>query len=239
MTDRFYPHGKHQELHLWKTTYEIANEMRSLQRSAYPPGYAGHEPGAREKFGYSTPGPDAMRLTRGDLCLKEEVDNPNPRATLAFPRHQVTNERALFDDQDVPEMNKSYRSSIVSPSFRSMAKSQSLPTIQRKPAPPRCSMVADPVAQLEDQDFNYFVPKGLNKESPERLMSRSLSKLYKSPEKKVMMPFAGDGTGFRTSCAATDWWPSGGRLAVEPSSYVEAYGKVHPIQRMSARPPAD
>lgn len=191
MTDRFYPHGQHSEAEMWKTTYELANEMRSKQRSAYPPGYAGHEPGAREKFGYSVPGPDAMRLTRPDLCLAEEVDNPAPRRTLALPRQQawqVVDDQHMFQTLDVPEMSRSYRS-FLSPAHRSMAKTQSLPSIQRKAAPARLAEKRDPCHQLEDDNFNFFVPKGMNRESPEKLMSRSLSKLYKSPEKKSNASF--------------------------------------------------
>jgi len=75
MTDRFYPVGKHSAEDVWKSSYEVQNEMRSFQRSAYPPGYAGHEPGARERFGYSTPGPFAHRLAKPELALKEEDDN--------------------------------------------------------------------------------------------------------------------------------------------------------------------
>lgn len=222
MTDRFYPLGKQSAEDVWKTSYEIQNEMRSFQRSAYPPGYAGHEPGAREKFGFSTPGPDAMRLTKSELALKEECDIAEPRRIHAIPRMQVTDDRMTFQDLDVPEMDRSYKSAIVSPNFRSMAKTRSLPTIEKMRAPPKLSQVPPAQNKLEDDHFAYFVPKALNREGKDRLMSRSLSKLYKHPEKKVMLPFAGDGTGFRTQAAQTEWWPPAESLHA-PTSYASSF----------------
>merc|ERR1719198_2960320 len=112
---------------------------------------------------------------------------------------------------------------------RSMAKSRSLPTIEKRAAPPRLNQVNPAQNKMEDDHFSYFVPKAHAREPRDTLMGRSLSKLYKHPEKKVMLPFAGDGTGFRTSCIATDWWPGHGidRLHDEsqgpPSSYGSAF----------------
>jgi len=225
MTDRFYPLGKQSEKDVWKTSYEQMNEMRSYQRSAYPPGYAGHEPGAREKFGFSTPGPDAHRLTMSHLALREDTDIEEPRRIHAIPRMQVTDERRTFRDLDVPEMDRSYKSAIISPAHRSMAKSRSLPTVSKMAAPPKCSQVQPAQSKLEDDHFTYFVPKAVNRESKDRLMSRSLSKLYKHPEKKVMLPYAGDGTGFRTNSGLTEWWPQASCLHEEPTSYVSAFAR--------------
>lgn len=225
MTDRFYPLGKHSAEDVWKSTYEVCNEMRSFQRSAYPPGYAGHEPGARDKFGFSTPGPDANRLTKGELCLREDIDIQEPRRNLAVPRMQVTDERNTFQDLDVPEMDRSYKSAIVSPMYRSMAKSRSVPSVGPKPAPNKMSQLPPAMNKMEDEHFAYFVPKAQNREGKDRLMSRSLSKLYKSPEKKVMLPFAGDGTGFRTQSSATEWWPAAARLHEEPSAYQSQFNR--------------
>lgn len=219
MTDRFYPLGKQSAEDVWKTSYEIQNEMRSFQRSAYPPGYAGHEPGSREKFGFSTPGPDAMRLTASHLALREEVNIAEPRRIHAMPRMQVTDDRQTFQEHDVVEMERSYKSAIVSPMYRSMAKTRSLPTLNKMPAPARLSQVNAPKARLDDQHFSYFVPKALNREDEEKLMSRSLPKLYKHPDKKVMLPFSGDGTGFRTQASQTEWWPAAARLHDDPTSY--------------------
>merc|ERR1719326_2092840 len=86
-------------------------------------------------------------------------------------------------------------------------------------APPRLSELQPAQNKLEDQHFSYFVPKALNREHKDKLMSRSLSKLYKHPDKKVMLPFSGDGTGFRTQSGQTEWWPPADRLHDEPSAY--------------------
>lgn len=225
MTDRFYPIGKHSADNVWQTSYEIANEMRSFQRSAYPPGYAGHEPGARDKFGFSTPGPEAWRLTRGDLCLREDIDIEEPRRCHAQLRMQVGDERQTFQDLDVPEMDRSYKSAIISPMHRSMAKTRSLPTISKMSAPPKLSTLPPAKAKLDDHHFTYFVPKAFNREDDDKLFSRSLPKLYKHPEKKVMLPFAGDGTGFRTQSSQTEWWPQAARLHEEPSTYQSQFQK--------------
>lgn len=223
MTDRFYPLGKHAAEDVWKTSYEVQNEMRAFQRSAYPPGYAGHEPGSREKFGFSTPGPDAARLTKSELALSEDVDIAEPRRHLAMTRMPVTDERQTFRDLDVPEMDRSYKSAIVSPAFRSMAKTRSLPSLARKPVPPRLGQVPAAQAKLEDDHFTYFVPRALNREATEQIMARNPSKLYKDAKKKVVLPFSGDGTGFRTSCSGTEWWPTASCLHEEPSSYASDF----------------
>lgn len=225
MTDRFYPLGKASAEDVWKTSYEVQNEMRSFQRSAYPAGYAGHEPGARDKFGFSTPGPDAARLTAGFLCLREDTDIAEPRRIHAIPRQQVTDDRVTFHTHDVPEMSRSYKSGIVSPMHRSMAKTRSLPTISKMAPPAKLTETRPALAKMECDHFSYFVPKAMAREGEEKLMSRTLPKLYKDQEKKVMLPFAGDGTGFRTQSSLTEWWPTapGGRLHDEPSSYQSQY----------------
>lgn len=233
MTDRFYPLGKQSCDEVWKSSYEVQNEMRSFQRSAYPPGYAGHEPGARDKFGFSTPGPDAWKLSHSHLCLREDTDIAEPRRNLAVPRMTVTDERQTFHALDVPEMSRSYRSGIMSESHRSIAKTRSLPTIQKKPAPARMSEMRPAMSKMECEHFSYFVPKAQARESQERLMSRSLSKLHKVPEKKVMLPFAGEGTGFRTSCGDTNFFPPASRLHDEPTSYQSAHGSRPAFYRMS------
>lgn len=225
MTDRFYPLGKISQEDVWKSSYEVQNEMRSFQRSAYPPGYAGHEPGARDKFGFSTPGPDAARLTHSHLAMREATDIPEPRRIHAIPRMQVTDDRQTFRDLDVPEMSRSYKSGIVSPMHRSMAKSRSFPILKPMAAPDRLSTLQQQRAKVDDGHFSYFVPKALSRESEEQLMARSLPKLFNHPEKKVALPFAGDGTGFRTSCGNTEWWPAASRLHDERTSYASSFQK--------------
>jgi len=128
-------------------------------------------------------------------------------------------ESQTFKDLDVPEMDRSYKSAIISPMHRSMAKTRSLPTISKMSAPPKLSIVPPAKMKLGDDHFTYFVPKAFNMEDDAQLLARSLPKLFKHPEKKVMLPYAGDGTGFRTNSSQTEWWPPAARLHEEPSTY--------------------
>jgi hypothetical protein len=235
MTDRFYPVGKAAEKDVWKTTYEVQNEMRSFERSPYPPGCAVHQPGSRDKFGFSTPGPIPHRLAKPELCLTEDTDNPNPRMHMSVPRYQVPDDREVFEELDVPEMQRSYRSPVATMSmsrsngFRStgMSKSCSLPQITKSVS--RLQPLNAPVAKLDDDNYCYFVPKEMAREGEEQLMSRNLSKLLKKDP--VTMPF-GDGTGFRTQGGNTDWWPMGGYHPEMPTSYRAAYRR-HGVLRGS------
>jgi len=214
MTDRFYPLGQKADQDVWKTSYEVQNEMRSLERSPYPPGFAGHQPGAREKFGYSTPGPEAHRLSKSGLALKEDVDIPNPREHHAIPRMQVADDRETFEQHDIPEMMRSYNSPVAASTFsgsptKSMAKSKSLslPELNKKPMPARLSQAPAAHTALEDEHFSYFVPKSMQREHRDRLNSTTLSRLPK--DLRISFPFSGDGTGFRCQSSQTDWWPKG------------------------------
>eukprot|EP00441_Pelagodinium_beii_P036649 CAMPEP_0197647052 /NCGR_PEP_ID=MMETSP1338-20131121/24043_1 /TAXON_ID=43686 ORGANISM="Pelagodinium beii, Strain RCC1491" /NCGR_SAMPLE_ID=MMETSP1338 /ASSEMBLY_ACC=CAM_ASM_000754 /LENGTH=250 /DNA_ID=CAMNT_0043220753 /DNA_START=73 /DNA_END=825 /DNA_ORIENTATION=+ len=226
MTDRFYPLGMEAEEDSWKTTYEVMNEMRSFARSAYPPGTAIHLPGARDHFGYSTPGPIAHRLAKSELALTEDIGVSNPREHHAITRIQEPDDRRIFETHDVSEMLKSYNSPVatmsLSPQNKSMSKSLSLPAIERRTIPPR---LADPnpiVNKLEDDHFSYFVPKGLQREHKDKLNTSTLSKLKK--ENRISFPFSGEGTGFRSQGANTDWWPAGSNKNA-PTSYRMAYSK--------------
>lgn len=257
MTDRFYPVGQPGHPDMWKTTYEVANEMRSFERSPYPPGCAVHLPGSREKFGFSTPGPIAHRLSKPELCLTEDTDIDNPRAHQAIPRYQVPNDREVFDNFDVPEMQRSYQSPVATMSFSGggglggtgggigigggmgssigfgasrtggMNRSLSLPQLQPKSVT-RLHQPKSALTKLDDQQFTYFIPKAMQRDGKERLMASNLSKLQK--EAKVTMPF-GDGTGFRTQNANCDWYPSGWEHTV-PTTSQAAYTKP-PFYRMS------
>lgn len=207
MTDRFYPVGQVSEEGVWQSTYELANEMRSYQRSAYPPGYSGHEPGARDKFGYCTPGPHANRLANPDLALVEGVDQEAPRSVLAMTRAQVDDDGINFRGLDINDVYTSKRgtSTFNLAGKSALSKSMSSPSLAQKKAPPRVSEPLKPITRLEDNKYSYFVPKAFQREHQEKLMSKSLSKLNK--DAKVTMPFAGEGTGFRTCCTNINWWP--------------------------------
>lgn len=233
MTDRFYPVGLHGESDMWKTTYEVQNEMRAFERSAYPPGCAVHQPGAREKFGFSTPGPIAHRLAKPELCNVEETDIEGPRAHYAIPRYQVPDDREVFETFDVPEMQRSYVSPVATMSLSNglkstMGRSVSLPAIQTKSVS-RLREPNAPTTKLECDQFTYFVPKAMQRDGKERLMGTNLSKLQK--QNRLTMPFTGDGTGFRTQSAICEWYPGGSEHQI-PTSYQGAFARP-PFYRMS------
>jgi len=235
MTDRFYPVGLLAEEDVYKTTYETQNEMRAFQRSAYPPGYSGHEPGARSKFGFSTPGPDAWKLALPELALREEIGVVNPRQSHAVPRMQVSADSETFNAHDTLDVAKSRmgQSTFNLKGTQFMSKSRSLPSLKRLPNPARLTEPAKPLARLEDEQYSYFVPKAMQRERRDKLSTSTLSRLHK--ESKVTMPFSGEGTGFRTqTTVVTDspWWPA----QMEPYSYsstnASAFQKP-PFYRMS------
>jgi hypothetical protein len=232
MTDRFYPVGLSGDKDMWKTTYEVQNEMRAFERSAYPPGCAVHQPGAREKFGFSTPGPIAHRLAKPELCNVEDVDIEGPRSHYAIPRYQVPDDREVFETFDVPEMQRSYQSPVATMSLSqglksNMSRSVSLPAIQTKTV----SKLRQPntaINKLEDDQFTYFVPKANARDGKERLQASNLSKLQK--QNRLTFP-QGDGTGFRTQSAFCEWYPSGEEHQV-PTSYQHAFMRP-PFYRIS------
>mmetsp|Transcript_3869 Transcript_3869/g.9027 ORF Transcript_3869/g.9027 Transcript_3869/m.9027 type:complete len:259 (+) Transcript_3869:51-827(+) len=236
--DRFYQLGLPQEADAWKTCYEVANEMRSYERSSFPPGCAVHQPGAREKFGHSSPGPTATRLSKPELCLTEDTDHPNPRMHHAVPRVQVPDDRETFLHYDIPEMQRSYKTPVaamsLSPDARAAAKaslsrSRSLPGISRSFFK-KLSKPIEPIEKHEDQYFTYFVPQALRNEGPERLASSTLSKLQKVD--RVTMSMTGDGTGFRTQGGHCSWWPSGSYRWDQPTTYRDHFWKP-PLHRLS------
>mmetsp|Transcript_43395 Transcript_43395/g.80829 ORF Transcript_43395/g.80829 Transcript_43395/m.80829 type:complete len:253 (+) Transcript_43395:79-837(+) len=228
MTDRFYPVGMEADADSWKTTYEVMNEMRSFARSPYPPGTAIHQPGARDHFGYSAPGPIASRLTNSELALTEDTDLPNPREHMAITRIQEPDDRKVFEKHDVDEMLRTYNSPVakatLSPSQpMSLSKAFSLPAITRRSeAPPKLSQRNPVIKKLEDAHFSYFVPKNMQREHKDRLNTSTLSKLKKG--NMVSFPFTGEGTGFRSQGSGANWWPSGSYEQV-PTSYRLQFGR--------------
>eukprot|EP00747_Dinoflagellata_sp_TGD_P184501 gnl/TRDRNA2_/TRDRNA2_40158_c0_seq1.p1 gnl/TRDRNA2_/TRDRNA2_40158_c0~~gnl/TRDRNA2_/TRDRNA2_40158_c0_seq1.p1 ORF type:complete len:238 (+),score=35.32 gnl/TRDRNA2_/TRDRNA2_40158_c0_seq1:69-782(+) len=232
MTDRFYPLGLPSAENAWKTTYEVQNEMRSFQRSAYPPGYAGHEPGAKDKFGFSNPGPDASRLSKGELALVEDVDIPGPRRIHAMTRVQVPDDRVTFSHFDLPQRSGQSPLSLTSQSM--MPRPRSLPNLPKQPAPARLSEVPKPIVRLEDDRHSYFVPQDLQREPSHRILGASLTKLDK--REKVRLTMGGFGTGFRTQCPQADWWPTNmhdGNMDHWNSSHERGTYQRHKFYRMS------
>ncbi|CAJ1417450.1 unnamed protein product [Effrenium voratum] len=208
----------------WKTTYEVMNEMRSFARSPYPPGTAIHQPGSRDHFGFSAPGPIANRLANADLCLTEDTDVANPREHMAITRIQEPDDRRVFEKYDVDEMVRTYNSPVAKATLSptsgkgmSLAKTFSLPTISRRAEPPPKLSERNPVIhKLEDAHFSYFVPKNLQREHRDRLNTSQLSKLKKA--NMISFPFSGEGTGFRSQGSLNNWFPSGSYENV-PTSY--------------------
>lgn len=240
MTDRFYPVGLPSDKDSWKTTYEVQNEMRAFARSAYPPGTAVHLPGSRDKFGFSTPGPIAERLAKPETCQQEAINIPNPRMNHSMPRYQEPDDRKIFENLDIPEMQRSYVSPVAAMSVsqgmggRSLRgqsvklKSASVPAFGRsvqKMSEPHRALNA-----VEDEHFAYFVPKTLQRAGMEKLKSSTLSRMQK--QDKITMPM-GSGTGFPFQSSKTHWWP-----VHEPgpdncsTSYRDAHQR-HPFYRMS------
>jgi len=227
MTDRFYPLGQPAEADVWKTTYEVQNEMRAFARSPFPPGTSIHQPGAREKFGFSSPGPLAHRLTRPDICLTEDVDVPNPREKHAVARVQVDDDRMTFEKHDTEEMVRSYRSPVAQATLTGsggfgIKKTRSVPSLTKTMSPKKLSEAPVAVHSLEDDHFSYFVPKGQASDGREKMSTHSLTKLHKAD--RISFPHSGEGTGFRTQGGGSEWMP-GGSYKDQPSSYGTAFAK--------------
>lgn len=228
MSDRFYPSGMPSEDDAWKTSYEVQNEMRSFARSPFPPGTAIHQPGARDKFGFSNCGPHAHRLSQGHLSNFEEVDVEAPRLSHAVPRIQVADDRETFVSHDVPEMTTAYNSPVAtatfSPSSSKMSRTRSVPALTKTVVPPRLSEPNAAMNKLEDDHFSYFVPKHLSREHKDKLANTTLPKLRKTS--KISFPFTGEGTGFKSQSSNTDWWPEGGYTRDQFTSYRASHGGV-------------
>jgi len=236
MTDRFYPSGMPtydttmSREEVWKTSYEMQNEMRSFQRSSYPPGYAGHEPGSREKFGFSTPGPDSWKLMKPELALEEKSHVHEPRKMQAVPRHPVHDDRITFNNHDLPErISKRPFGASLSKSA-SLSRTRSLPALEKRPLPPPLSQDPAAVELLHDDAFHYYVPKDLAKSKKEHLLSRSLSRLEKTHMVNVTM--GGEGTGFRSQGALAEWWPKSDGRPASPSMAHTGF-KNPPFYRMN------
>lgn len=195
-----------------------------------------HQPGSRDHFGFSAPGPIAARLANADLALTEDTDIPNPREHMAITRIQEPDDRKVFEKHDVDEMLRTYDSPVakatLSPKATSMAKTFSLPTISRRSeAPPKLSECNPLINKLEDSHFSYFVPKNLQREHRDRLNMSGLSKLKKA--NMISFPFSGEGTGFRSQGSLNNWFPSGSYSNV-PTSYRIDYSRPGGFFRASS-----
>lgn len=226
MTERFYPIGTLKAVDDgFKSTYTVMNEMRAFHRSAYPPGYAGHEPGVREKHGYASPGPDAWRLAGPEHALTEDVDNPAPRKLHALTKSKAHDED-LFHQLDLPVYSntlKSQASRVLPPEMRTRVFSSPTTRTDFKPL----STKKDPITHLDDARFTYFVPRTYCKKSRDLLLSRQLNLLKLDKKELVTLANPGEGTGFRCQAGGGHaWWP-----------VLEADPEISSIQSAYRRPP--
>merc|ERR1719169_88245 len=95
---------------------------------------------------------------------------------------------------------RSYQSPVASMSLsgsRTFGRTKSLPTLERRKAPPRLTEPKEVTTRMEDDHFSYFIPQSKHRDGKEKLLSssHSLSKLKK--QNPISFPFAGEGTGFR------------------------------------------
>jgi len=225
MTDRFYPKGTQIfDEEALKSTYTLQNEMRSFHRSAYPPGYAGHEPGVREKMGYANPGPHAWRLADADHALTEDVNLGNPRKMHALVKSKA-HDSDIFHDLDLPPYSntlKKHASQVLPEELRTRTMGKSMST--RMGLQP-LSTLKDPVTHLEDARFTYYVPGIYSRKGKDTLLKKyDLLKLEK--QAKVVGANPGEGTGFHCQGAACNWWPV---LDTDP--------EISQIQRTYRKPP--
>merc|ERR1712094_104975 len=83
----------------------------------------------------------------------------------------------------------------------------------------------DPIMQLEDARFTYYVPGIYSKKGKDMLLKKyDLLKLEK--KQKVIGANPGEGTGFHCQGAACGWWPV---LDTDP--------EISQIQRTYRKPP--
>jgi len=227
MTERFYPIGllKNEE-DAFKSTYTMQNEMRSFHRSAYPPGYAGHEPGVRDKHGYASPGPHAWRLSDPDHALTEDVGSEAPRKMQAVTKSKA-HDHSVFHELDLPIRQDTLRTqatTTISPDIRATRLTRSMSSTRADLS--ALSRKKDPITHLEDERFTYFVPQNYSNKRRELLFTRQVDLLKLDKKERVTGANPGEGTGFRTQGAACGWWPS-----------LDADPEISSIQRAYRRPP--
>jgi len=96
MTDRYYPKGYIPDVGALDSTYNEMNRMVTHPRSKYPPGYSGHEHGAKFKFGYSIPASSQLP--------KEPLDPEHPlvnfRAGKAVEYEPLGNRQIVLETAD-------------------------------------------------------------------------------------------------------------------------------------------
>lgn len=205
MTDRFYPipaaaepatvmpgmaSRNIGEFHrgLYQTTYQSLNRMSTFPRSPYPPGYAGHLPGCRDKFGYGSPGPEAdIGLTRPESCpgllsLKQTQGEDGLDALWSSVRGSGGSKKP-FTQEIVTSPSVGRKSRIAALASKGI------------------------VGHMEDTENKYFVPDSMS-EWPQERVSRAQKILSKLEKKNPITGGNGQGTGFNSQRPGCQWWPN-------------------------------
>lgn len=190
--------------------------MKVHARSFFPPGTSVHVPGARDNFGYSSPGGTRRKTINPDYNERFGLAEQEPAFDL-FSNPSSAMSSPLASGMRRSQMNKSKSLQFLKKNQKSFSRlSQPMATIEKH----------------EDEHFSYFVPESLKNESRETLSKMPLSKLSKAS--RISFPTSGEGTGFRNQGQATNWWPAGSYTEDQPTSYRTAF-LSYPVHR---RPPS-
>lgn len=206
MTDRFYPipaaaepatvmpgmaSRNIGEFHkaLYKTSYTSMNQMQTFPRSDFPPGYAGHQPGIRDKFGYGSPGPESGVLAR-------------PESSPGLKSLQQTRSEDLLDGL---WSEKQGEATPKKGGDLTMSGLTIAPGVQRKS---KIAALASKgiVGHMEDGGTAFFVPDSMSTWAPERV-TRSMKTLSKLDKQRPLTGGFGVGTGFNSQKPGVTWWP--------------------------------
>jgi hypothetical protein len=169
--------------------------MQTFTRSPYPPGYGGHQPGIRDKFGFGSPGPELdIGLTRPESCpglmSLKQTQGEDGLDSLWPPT-------SPFGSKSGQGSARDFKDGLVNS-----------PAVKRKS---KIAALASKgiVGHLEDeQGTKYFVPATMAGWPKERVVGKmkSLSKLEKQFP-PITPGMNGQGTGFNAQKPGVNWWP--------------------------------
>jgi hypothetical protein len=183
----------------WKTSYETQNELTTHERSPYPPGTGVHMPGARDHFGFGSPGANPALTAKSSFARCEDPDAAATDGAASSPASPTGG----FNFQSPTSPMAQAGNAILS--SKSMRRTASSPAFDTYKAPKRLSVGAVPVHKFEDDHHSFFVPASMRHLGGDRLQGNySLPKLSKE---RRLAGTIGDGTGFRCQGAGADWWP--------------------------------
>lgn len=183
----------------FKTSYETQNELVTHERSPYPPGTGVHLPGARDLFGFGSPGANPALTAKSSFARCEDPD-----ATAMGASSPVSPSSGFNFQAPASPMAQAGNAMLQSP--KSMRRTASSPAFDTYKAPKRLSIGAVPMHKFEDDHHSFFVPASMRHAGEHKLHGNySLPRLSK--ERKLAATI-GDGTGFRCQGAGADWWPT-------------------------------